>query len=53
LMFDGRVPHGPERLTLLPARFLSITVDLDLEEREAARTFAVEPAGDHPVPEDH
>jgi transcriptional regulator with XRE-family HTH domain len=31
LMFDGRTPHGPERLTRLPIRFLSITVDLDEE----------------------
>ena len=29
LMFDGRVAHGPEQLTHLPIRFLSITVDLD------------------------
>ena len=28
LMFDGQVPHGPERLTQLPIRFLSITVEL-------------------------
>jgi transcriptional regulator with XRE-family HTH domain len=33
LMFDGHVPHGPERLDHLPARFLSITVELDSEER--------------------
>lgn len=31
LMFDGPVPHGPEDLNLLPARFLSITVELDPE----------------------
>lgn len=29
LMLDGRVPHGPEELRVLPIRFLSITVDLD------------------------
>jgi transcriptional regulator with XRE-family HTH domain len=28
LMFDGQVPHGPERLIELPIRFLSITVDV-------------------------
>ncbi len=28
LMFDGQVPHGPERLVSLPIRFLSITVDV-------------------------
>jgi transcriptional regulator with XRE-family HTH domain len=37
LMFDGQVPHGPEHLSVLPARFLSITVELDpavgLDER--------------------
>ena len=32
LMFDGQVPHGPERLDMLPIRFLSITVELDLDE---------------------
>lgn len=32
LMFDGQVPHGPERLNVLPIRFLSITVELDLDE---------------------
>ena len=32
LMFDGQVPHGPERLDVLPIRFLSITVELDLDE---------------------
>lgn len=37
LMFDGHVPHGPERLNLLPARFLSITVELDPEEGTAER----------------
>lgn len=31
LMFDGQVPHGPERLDELPARFLSITVELDTD----------------------
>ncbi|MEX2184619.1 MAG: helix-turn-helix domain-containing protein [Chloroflexota bacterium] len=31
LMFDGEIPHGPERLNVLPARFLSITVELDAE----------------------
>jgi transcriptional regulator with XRE-family HTH domain len=28
LMFDGQVPHGPERLIKLPIRFLSITVNV-------------------------
>lgn len=37
LMFDGRIPHGPERLSLLPARFLSITVELDPEDRPGER----------------
>jgi transcriptional regulator with XRE-family HTH domain len=37
LMFDGQIPHGPERLNLLPARFLSITVELDPEERPGER----------------
>lgn len=37
LMFDGRIPHGPERLTTLPARFLSITVELDPDERPPER----------------
>jgi transcriptional regulator with XRE-family HTH domain len=32
LMFDGQIPHGPERLNLLPARFLSLTVELDQEK---------------------
>jgi transcriptional regulator with XRE-family HTH domain len=32
LMFDGHVPHGPERLDELPIRFLSITVELDTDE---------------------
>ena len=32
LMFDGHVPHGPERLDELPIRFLSITVELDPDE---------------------
>lgn len=31
LMFDGHVPHGPERLDELPIRFLSITVELDAD----------------------
>lgn len=31
LMFDGEIPHGPERLNALPARFLSITVEPDPE----------------------
>jgi transcriptional regulator with XRE-family HTH domain len=31
LMFDGRVAHGPEQLTRLPIRFLSITIDLEGE----------------------
>lgn len=29
LMFDGRIPHGPERLSELPIKFLSITVELE------------------------
>jgi transcriptional regulator with XRE-family HTH domain len=37
LMFDGQIPHGPERLSVLPARFLSITVELDPEERHGER----------------
>jgi len=37
LMFDGRIPHGPERLTALPARFLSITVELDPDDRPPER----------------
>lgn len=37
LMFDGRIPHGPERLTTLPARFLSITVELEPDERPPER----------------
>ena len=32
LMFDGQIPHGPERLNRLPTRFLSITVELDPED---------------------
>ncbi|HEU0236632.1 MAG TPA: XRE family transcriptional regulator [Candidatus Limnocylindrales bacterium] len=32
LMFDGHIPHGPERLDALPIRFLSITVELDADE---------------------
>lgn len=36
LMFDGQIPHGPERLNVLPARFLSITVELDVDERTGA-----------------
>jgi transcriptional regulator with XRE-family HTH domain len=31
LMFEGHTPHGPEHLNRLPARFLSITVELDRE----------------------
>jgi transcriptional regulator with XRE-family HTH domain len=37
LMFDGHIPHGPERLNVLPARFLSITVELDPEEHASDR----------------
>jgi transcriptional regulator with XRE-family HTH domain len=37
LMFDGHVAHGPEGLDELPARFLSITVELDAEERDTDR----------------
>lgn len=37
LMFAGQVPHGPERLNGLPIRFLSITVELDPEERTGER----------------
>ena len=29
LMFDGQIPHGPECLNVLPARYLSITVELE------------------------
>jgi transcriptional regulator with XRE-family HTH domain len=29
LMFDGHIPHGPERLDALPIKFLSITVELE------------------------
>jgi hypothetical protein len=36
-MFDGQVPHGPERLGVLPARFLSITVELEVEELTSGR----------------
>ena len=32
LMFDGQTPHGPEQLTELPIRFLSITVELETED---------------------
>lgn len=32
LMFDGEIAHGPELLSGLPARFLSITVELDPKE---------------------
>jgi transcriptional regulator with XRE-family HTH domain len=32
LMFDGHIPHGPERLDALPIRFLSITVELETDE---------------------
>jgi transcriptional regulator with XRE-family HTH domain len=37
LLFDGRVPHGPEELVELPARFLSITVEtgIDAERLDA------------------
>ncbi len=37
LMFDGQIPHGPERLSVLPARFLSITVELDPEDGPGER----------------
>jgi transcriptional regulator with XRE-family HTH domain len=37
LMFDGHIPHGPEHLAVLPARFLSITVELDPEDRSGER----------------
>ena len=37
LMFDGQIPHGPERLSVLPARFLSITVELEPEDRHGER----------------
>jgi len=37
LMFGGQVPHGPERLDGLPIRFLSITVELDSEDRAGER----------------
>ncbi len=37
LMFDGHIPHGPERLDGLPIRFLSITVELDPEEQTGER----------------
>ena len=36
-MFDGQVPHGPEGLNLLAARFLSITVKLGSEEQGMER----------------
>lgn len=36
LMFDGQTPHGPERLNVLPTRFLSITVELEDEEHPGA-----------------
>jgi transcriptional regulator with XRE-family HTH domain len=36
LMFDGRIPHGPEALDVLPIRFLSITVELELDHDEDA-----------------
>jgi transcriptional regulator with XRE-family HTH domain len=35
LMFDGRIPHGPDRLDVLPARFLSITVEIEITEGPA------------------
>jgi transcriptional regulator with XRE-family HTH domain len=31
LLFDGRVPHGPEELIELPGRFLSITVEAEID----------------------
>jgi mannose-6-phosphate isomerase-like protein (cupin superfamily) len=31
LMFDGQIPHGPERLNELPIKFLSITVELETD----------------------
>jgi mannose-6-phosphate isomerase-like protein (cupin superfamily) len=31
LLFDGRVPHGPEELVELPCRFLSITVEAEID----------------------
>lgn len=37
LQFDGQVPHGQERLNGLPIRFLSITVELDPDERIGER----------------
>lgn len=32
LMFDGRVAHGPEELRDVPIRFLSITVEADVDQ---------------------
>ena len=32
LLFDGTVPHGPEALAGLPIRFLSITIDLPVDD---------------------
>ena len=43
LMLYGRIAHGPERLTELPIRFLSITIDLDMERTPSAEPVA--PAG--------
>ncbi len=37
LMFDGQVPHGPEGLSVLPTRFLSITVEIAPDERAGER----------------
>ncbi|MBF8289518.1 MAG: Transcriptional regulator, MerR family [Chloroflexi bacterium] len=37
LMFDGQIPHGPEGLNVLPIRFLSITTELDPDERPGER----------------
>ena len=39
MLFDGRVPHGPEELVGLPSRFLSITVEaeIDAERPDAPR----------------
>jgi len=34
LMFDGGIPHGPERLNRLPIKFLSITIELEGDQRE-------------------
>lgn len=37
LMFDGQIPHGPEHLNQLPARFLSITVELERDQLPVER----------------